>query len=238
LNSKSGFLQKVLAPQTVRVSVHFEPGVSAVAEQVDVLAYVKQQEVSRIIYAGDLQVEEIGRMARHFRKFQGLSRVEILQRLQPSLQKVTGRPLAEGNLRKYAKDALRLMAALELIDGDFYITLDGGKLCRYLDTDKQRFIDYSAKLLLTKAGWLAVVTEVNQLRRGFYYAASQKLLVETVFVNLKERKLIKRNDSWRMAALIDCLVYMKILKPWDSVSKRYDVDLERLYDILARKTFT
>ncbi len=238
MNSRTSFLQKALAPQTVRVSVHFEPGVSAATEQVDVLSFVKQQDVSRVIYAGDLRVEEIGRLVKSFTKLQGLSKLEVLQKLPTIVQKAAVRASAESSLRKYARDLLRLLTVLEVIDNDSYLTLDGEKLCRYMDTNRQKFIDYSAKLLLARAGWVAVVTEMNQLNRGFYYAASQKLLIDTVFENLKERKLVKKNDSWKTAAMIDCLVYMKILKPWDSVQKRYDVDLERLYDILARKTFT
>ena len=238
MNSRTSFLQKALAPQTVRVSVHFEPGISAVTEQVDVLSFVKLQDVSRVIYAGDLRVEEIGRLVKSFTKLQGLSKLEVLHKLPTIQQKLVVRPSAESNLRKYARDLLRLLTVLEVVDNDCYLTLDGEKLCRYMDTDKQKFIDYSAKLLLSRAGWVAVVTEMNQLKRGFYYAASQKLLIDTVFENLKDRKLVKKNDSWKTTAMIDCLVYMKILKPWDSVQKRYDVDLTRLYDILARKTFT
>jgi len=238
MSSRSSFLQRALAPKTVKVSVHFDPGGTSLSEQVDIVTYLKQQEVSRIIYAGDLKIEEIARLARHFSRVQGLGEAEILREIPTVLKKITSRPSAEPNSTKYSKDILRFMRTLEVIDDEFYLTLDGERLCRYLETDRQRYLDYSAKLLLTRAGWVAVVRELDQLRRGLFYAASQTLLMDTLMDNLKASGLMKRNDSWRVDALINCLVSLRILKHWDAVQKRFDVDLNRLYDVLVRKTFT
>ena len=238
MSNKNEFLQAAMAPKLVKVSVHFAPGGIMVAEQVNVITYIKQMDIRRIFYAANLKVDEIGRFAKFLREVQGLTRSEIIQRIPTALQEITGTRPTDKNAKKCAQDIFRLMKVLGVIDDDLCLTLDGEKLCRYRATNHQRFLDYIARLLLTRAGWVAVVTEIDQSRRGLLYAASMKLLTETLVENLKEKKLMKRTDSWEMSALIDCLVFLKILKPWDPIQKLFDIDLERLYDVLVRKTFT
>lgn len=201
------------------------------------MAYIKQREVDRVVYAVNLKVDQIGQCLRFLSRLQGRSKSDISTALMNSLKSLTGRQPKEKDAKKFAREILQLMKVLELVDDDLYVTLDGVRLLGYLQSSRPKFLDYLAWLLLTRGGWVRAVSEIDQLRRSVWYGLGMKDLIDLLHDELGKAGLVKRTDSWQMFALIDCLVYLRILKPWDAVQMRFNPDKERLYDLL-RKTFT
>jgi hypothetical protein len=238
VSSKNEFLKAAISPKIVKVSVYFEAARPSITDQVDVIQYIKQMQIRRVVYAADLKVDQIGRCLRFFDDAQGRSKSETMGDLMAFLKSMTGRQLVQKEAKVYTIQILRLIKSLEVVDDELYLTLDGQRLLGYCQNNRTKFLDYLGWLLLTRAGWVKVVSEIEQLRRGMLYGLSMKHLVELLVDNLKKDKLLRRTDSWHMSALIDCLVTLRILKPWDPVQMRYDTDKERLYDLLVRKTFT
>lgn len=237
MTSKTEFIKVALLPKLVKVSVHFEAAISTITDQVDVMAYIKQREVERVVYAANLKVDQIGQCLHFLNQLQGRSKLEISTALMNSLKSLTGRQPKENDAKKSAREILQLMKVLELVDDDLYATLDGVRLLGYLQNSRPKFLDYLAWLLLTRGGWVRVVSEIDQLRRSVWYGLGMKDLTDLLHDELRKAGLVKRTDSWQMSALIDCLVYLRLLKPWDAVQMRFNPDKERLYDLL-RKTFT
>jgi hypothetical protein len=201
------------------------------------MAHIKQREVERVVYAADLKVIQIGQCLRLFERLQGRSKSDISARLMTSLRSLTNRQPTEKEAKKFVREIFQLMRVLELVDSELYLTLDGDRLLGYLQNSQPKFLDYLAWLLLTRAGWVKVVSELDKLRRSVWYGLSMKDLIELLHDELKKAGLVKRTDSWHMSAVIDCLVYLRILKPWDPVQRSLDPDKERLYDLLLRKTY-
>jgi hypothetical protein len=232
------FLKTAMLPKVVKISIRFGPALSSITEQVDVMAYIKEREVDRVVYAANLTVDQIGRCLVFFSQVQGRSRSDISASLAAQLKSITNRQLADKEAKRHAREILQLMRVLEVVDEDLYLTLDGERLLRHYQNSRPKFLDYLAWLLLTRAGWLKVVYETDQLRRSVWYGLSMKDHAELLRDELKGSRLIRRTDSWQMGALLDCLVYLRVLKPWNAIDMRFESDKERLYDVLLRKTFT
>ena len=238
MTSKNAFRKVASAPQEVRVSVHFEPSLSPVSEKVDILTFIRGMQVRRVCCTGDMTIDQIGRFLKFVKGYQGTDESDRAEVINGLLTKSTGGKLTNVQLIRLGTDMANFLTAMEVMDSEFYFTSDGDRLCRYFETDRPKFVDYFARLVLTRGGWVAVVIQIDQFQRDGSVARRLGILIEQISSALIEKKLIRKREGSQMSALVERLVSLRLLRQWDPTANGFEIDKERLYDILVRKSFS
>ncbi len=238
--SVADFRTEAFAEKTVRISVRFEATPPSPLEEGPLIAQVKGATVSRVIFAnGMTKISDVARFLEIFRDATDLhDKSAVLRKFSGDLRRVIRRRMSDSEFRICEREVLRLLTSTNLIDNACFPTIEGDRFLRYFGGDREKFTDLAANLLLIQAGWIAVVRELAAIRKGMLYATSQQLLADSVTDRLSEQKLVKRTDSWSMISLINCLIELGILKPWDAIQKTHEIDWKRVYDVTATKSFT
>jgi hypothetical protein len=224
--------------RTVRVSVRFEPSAINLTDEANIIAQIKETEVTRVLWIDEIRtvvdfanlvklVQSLGHQANN---------ASVIETFFQLFRKAFGQNVSDDQVRVHCRDAVRVLRTLGIIDEDDSLSIQGDKMFRYSMGDPQRLSDLATRLLLVKGGWIAVITSIDDMKQGALWPRSRNLLAEMIFDDLVRRGLAKKTDKWSPLALVDCLVDMGILDEWDSVQKTHAIDWDRIYDVLIRKS--
>ena len=83
------------------------------------------------------------------------------------------------------------------------------------------------ELLLQKGGWTLVLAQLDSLSKG---GDRKKMVHVALEDSLREKHAIR--GIWSVDALVQCLIDLELVKPWDSFRKRYDILWERAAQLL------
>lgn len=231
------FLAEARSARVIDIAVRFTGVRPRIDEEAQQIVHIKQMQVERIYYAGDLRVDDFGKILQFMkeRSTDYSTREQLLRLLEPNLRRLTGRVPFDTISRRYSRNILRVMKALELLDTECNMTIVGDRLLRYYINDKEKYHDYLSQLLLDRGGWVAILTVVEDIWKGRIYVYGRQALMETLKERLVEKKYIR--GIWSPNSIIDNLVSLGLMKQWDSILKTHEVNWEKVYDILRRKVF-
>jgi hypothetical protein len=226
--------------EVIPITIRFAGRASTPEQQGSELVILRSSEVEVIAYTGDLLPKDIGKLLlflnqntnAYATKVLYKTKDELVNLLTAKLAKILGRRNFDAEASRYAKSVFRMLRKLELVDKEGDTTIYARRLIRLWRSHGHEEL-YSAlgEILLRRGGWTLVLAELDSLTKE---GGRMKMLHEALADSLKEKGAIR--GIWSADALIQCLIELELIKPWNSFQRKYDIVWERAAQLLQGST--
>jgi len=220
--------------EKINILVRFPPGKMKIEETTEQLIYIKRRSVAKLTYVRDMKAEELGKILVFIEENHGRyeNKKQLIELLITNFSSITGRKPQKA-AKKIVTNFLITLNALELLDSNAQLSIYGKKLSRYFRMDVQKYKDYLGWLVLSKGGWIVILTELDELYKSHYFIKSKDELFQLLCEKLQQNGYIK--GRWNLTDIFSWLTYLNILKQWDRITKIHQIDWKRVYGLLRDK---
>jgi hypothetical protein len=225
------------ALEVIPIAIRFAGRAATFEEQGSELVILRSGDVDIIAYSGDLLLNDFGKLLSYLNQNTNAYATKVLYQtkdqlialLTVKLAKILGRQNLDAGASRYAKSVFRTLRRLELVDTEGDPTIYARRLLsRWKLRGHEEFYRALGELLLRKGGWTLVLAQLDSLSKGGNYR--KKMLHEALRDSLEEKRTT--TGIWSVDALVQCLVDLELIKPWDSFHKKYDILWERAAQLL------
>lgn len=201
--------------------------------------------LTKLVFVRDIIPEELGRILVFLNENVGKysNRKEFLDLLYQNFDRVSitheGRPRRlEPKAKKYFvyRNYPIAFSHLGLWDNNANLTGEGMKLLHYFTTEKDRFLMRVAWLLFTYGNWLDLLKFINHVQ----IELRDKKVKKNEFEEILAKKLYDHKFSVSVEAMLrdlrdefDWLKDLKVIKGWNRERGEFEIDWNRILDILT-----
>jgi len=213
--------------EVIPITIRFAGRATTFEEQGSELVILRSGDVDVIAYSGDLLLNDIEKLLSFLEQNTNAYATKVLYQtkdqlialLAQKLTKILGRQNFDADASRYAKSVFRTLRRIELVDTEGDSTIYARRLLgRWKSNDHEGFYRALGELLLQKGGWTLVLAQLDSLSKG---GDRKKMVHEALKDSLRERHAIR--GIWSADALVQCLIDLGLIKPWNSSDKRYDI---------------
>jgi hypothetical protein len=224
------------ALEVIPITIRFAGRATTFEEQGSELVILRSGDVDVIAYSGDLLVNDIRKLLlfldqnanAYATKVLYQTKDELIDLLTEKLATILGRQNFDADTSRYAKSVFRTLRKIELIDTEGDPTIYARRLLsRWKLRDREGFYRALGELLLQKGGWTLILAKLDSLSKG---GDRKKMVHEALQESLMEKHAIR--GMWSVDALVECLIDLELIKPWDSFHRKYDILWERAAQLL------